>query len=275
MTTSKIKPYLPIGCPIPSKPTDWAADILTTSCYVQPKMNGVKALLSPDGKVYKKSGERAVHLDSQFGVPDTAWIDGELWHPDMSLEEIAGLTNRQAPDDETAKLQFWAVDLIHPEINQCDRFDVLLPIQTLCADKFKITPTKYCEDPLIAANWYREWQNNKAYDGIIYRNPLAFYEFGKTKHVLKRKRELDAEYLCIGVTEGMGKFFGMLGSFQLVTEDGTKFSCGGGCLTTSDRQAMWKSPPIGQKLQVTFPYYSSKGIPQCPQFLRIRNNTDV
>jgi ATP-dependent DNA ligase len=254
---------------------DWSAETAPFECYVQPKLNGVKALLSPDGVVHKKSGDICHHLKGQFGAPGSAWIDGELWHRDMDLGTIAGLVNRLEPDNETAKLQFWACDLIHPDMPQGTRFDALTLVSELNNHKFNVLLTHFCDDPLIAAQHYRDWQDILAYDGMIYRHPTAGYEFGKTSKVLKRKNEFDSEYLCTGVTEGMGKFFGMLGSFQLVTPEGTPFSCGGGCLTVEDRKAMWKNPPIGQILQVRYPYLSADKIPQCPQFMRVRNNKDI
>ena len=67
----------------------------------------------------------------------------------------------------------------------------------------------------------------------------------------------------------------MLGSFQLQDTNGVQFSCGGGELTVDDRKSFWKTPPIGKLIQVRFPYYSKDGIPQCPQFVRVRDNPAV
>lgn len=270
--TMLIKPYNPVTPPIPSKPTDWAADKVTYPAVCQPKMNGVKALLSPEGKLYLKSAERRPHLEQYGGCGH--WIDCELWHPHMDLGTIAGLVNRHASDNETAKLQLWMVDLINPYVAQADRLlamEILLP----SLSNAEIIISWVCNNGFEAAEHYKRIQNNDAYDGMIYRNYRAVYQFGKTDYVLKRKKELDGEYLCIGVTEGMGKFFGMLGSFQLRDDKGNEFSCGGGDLTVADRQAFWKQPPINQYIQVRFPYYSTNNIPQCPQFTRIRNNPAV
>lgn len=272
--TSKkpLEPYTPVIPPIPSKPADWAVDKMAFPCYCQPKMNGVKALLSPDGRIYLKSAEHRPHLE-QFGACGH-WLDCELWHPNMDLGTIAGLVNRRIPDQETARLQLWAVDLIHPELQQYERFAVLETIIRPLTNVYLIE-TWYCEHGLDSAERYKYTQTEAAYDGMIYRDFKAKYTFGKTSNVLKRKKELDAEYLCVGVTAGMGKFFGMLGSFQLKDANGNEFSCGGGDLTVEDRRSFWKQPPIGKYIQVRFPYYSNKNIPQCPQFVRVRENLAV
>ena len=267
-----LEPYLPISPPTPTKPVDWSVELVDYPCFVQPKMNGVKALLSPDGRVYLKSAERRPHLE-QFGSTN-AWLDGELWHPELDLHTIIGLVNRRVADKETAKLQFWAVDYIHPEVEQCVRITVLEEVVKTLSNAHMIL-TKYCHTGLESAEYYQQWRDVPVYDGMIYRDYKATYKFGKTQYVLKRKRELDAEYLCIGVTEGMGKFYGMLGSFQLQDANGIQFSCGGGELTVDDRRSFWKTPPIGKLIQVRFPYYSKDGIPQCPQFVRVRDNPAV
>lgn len=267
-----LEPYLPISPPTPTKPVDWSVELVDYPCFVQPKMNGVKALLSPDGRVYLKSAERRPHLE-QFGSTN-AWLDGELWHPEMDLHTIIGLVNRRVADKETAKLQFWAVDYIHPDVEQCVRIPVLEEVVKTLPNAHMIL-TKYCDNGLESAEYYQQWRDVPVYDGMIYRDYKATYKFGKTQYVLKRKRELDAEYLCIGVTEGMGKFYGMLGSFQLQDAKGIQFSCGGGELTVEDRKSFWKTPPVGKLIQVRFPYYSKDGIPQCPQFVRVRDNPAV
>lgn len=266
------EPYLPISPPTPTKPVDWSVELVDYPCFVQPKMNGVKALLSPDGRVYLKSAERRPHLE-QYGQCGH-WVDGELWHPDLDLHTIIGLVNRRVADKDTAKLQFWAVDYIHPEVEQCVRIAVLEELVKSLSNAHMIV-TNYCHTGLDSAEYYQQWRDIPVYDGMIYRDYKATYKFGKTQYVLKRKRELDAEYKCIGVTEGMGKFFGMLGSFQLADTKGNEFSCGGGDLTVFDRKSYWKNPPINKIIQVRFPYYSRDGIPQCPQFVRVRDNPAV
>ncbi len=269
-----MKPYTPIATPVPSYPSDWTWDGAFSPAYIQPKLNGVRAMLSPDGRIFKKSSDECRPLKGKFGAPEH-WIDGELWHPEMSLAEIAGLVNRGELDEEVSRLQFWAFDLIHPDIPQDQRFDSLLLISQLNKNRFNLVETIYSEDPLYSKRKFYEWNADKSYDGMIYRMPAAKYQFGRTRCILKRKRELDGEYTCTGVTEGMGKFFGMLGSFQLVDDKGQTFSCGSGDLTVADRQAFWKNPPIGSKLQVRYPYTSADGIPQCPQFVRVRNDPAI
>lgn len=268
-----IPPYTPICPPVPSQPADWSAELAEYPCFVQPKLNGVRAMLSPDGKVYLKSAELRPHLSGQFGTPG-AWLDGELWLDGLPLGDIAGLVNRAAADEQTRRLQFWAFDLIHPQIPQDVRLLTLSALGPLLNNPLlRPVATEYCRQPADALELWNATTGGT--DGIIYRAARYGYQFGKTAAVLRRKRQLDAEYLCVEVEEGLGKFAGMLGSFQLVDEKGQLFSCGGGNLTVADRRSFWKNPPIGKKLQVRFPYYSAAGIPQCPQFVRVRDNPAV
>lgn len=267
---TNMTPYLPLVPPTLTRPVDWTAELAVYPCYIQPKMNGVRGMIAPDGRVFKRSLDQCHSLKGKFGEPGH-WIDGEIWHPEMEFNEIAGLVNRAEMDDEVARLQFWAFDLVHPEMLQVDRLYSLSLVQAKCNNKFDYIITKRVEGWGYARVLYDDIQTNPHYDGIIYRDPNAVYQFGKTQYVLKRKKQFDAEYRCVGVTAGMGKYFGMLGAFQLVTDTGETFGCGGGDLTIADRKAFWKNPPIGEMLQIRFPYKSGN-IPQCPQFVRVRKD---
>jgi len=269
--------YTPYAAPFPARPIDWTIERCPLRGYVQPKINGVRALLSPDGTVYKKSGNVCHALSQQFGTYGV-WLDGELLALDGLLSTTAGLANRSVADNETRQMIFYAFDIINPYVIFSARNALLLQLAYDAFGKLpicKVNTQKY--DSLAAAEQIHElYASCPHYDGTIYRQSSAVYEFGKTPTILKRKRELDAEFLCIGVLPGEGKFAGMLGSFLCRTPADKTFACSG-CLSNEDRERYWKNPElvVNKKLQVRFPYYSADNIPQCPQFVRVREDLDL
>ena len=74
------------------------------------------------------------------------------------------------------------------------------------------------------------------YEGIILKDKSSFWESKRSKSQVKFKAELDADLVCVGVQEGIGKYEGMIGSLLCESSDGVvKVSVGSG-LTDADRK---------------------------------------
>lgn len=77
-----------------------------------------------------------------------------------------------------------------------------------------------------------EWFDHflsKGSEGIILKNANGIFENKRVKHQIKYKAELDCDLRVVGVTEGEGKYQGMLGALILESDCGElQVSCGSG-----------------------------------------------
>jgi ATP-dependent DNA ligase len=260
-------PYTKISPPDCMLAQDWQPHLPEYPCIIQPKLNGVRCLLGPDGRAYKRSGLKMPVLNYQFGAYDI-WLDGEIYIEGMSLQRIAGLCNRKEPDDLTYMLRFHVFDVVTYDSCQ-ERMEYLTELPTI-PTVYKLS-TYWVPDGFEAARLYNSL-DPKA-EGLIYRDLSAPYIHGRTKHLLKRKQLTTAEYKCVGVQEGLNRFSGTLGAFVCITPDDVQFNVSAAELTDIERKAMWANPPFGEMLSIRYPHLSDDGIPQQAQFECVKKET--
>lgn len=277
---------------------------ITYPCYVQPKLNGVRALYQnghfqsrdeipfPEGLLDHLS----VHLASTFS-PEVI-LDGELYVHGWPLQRInAAVTPvRQAPTEDTVLVEYHVFDRVDFNKMFSRRIEMSL-------DKYKFEQIKRVKTALVqnegeANRRYSHYVSN-GYEGVMYRlgdcpytqpkqkvwnklewdgsiivynppRPLRAWsdQDNRTFHLLKRKSWQDDEFLCIGVEEGEGKYAGTLGAFRCSTPSGKEFTVGSGIVDT-EREYYWGTPPIGRKIKVKYLCLSADGIPLNPTILAI------
>ena len=82
-------------------------------------------------------------------------------------------------------------------------------------------------------------KNFNDWEGLMYRNADAAYDYKRTKNLLKIKKMQDTECRVIGFKEGIGKHEGRLGAV-LVNYKGSTVAVGSG-FNDDDREAIWKT----------------------------------
>lgn len=253
-----------ISAPMVMLATDYDPMLVEFPCIIQPKLDGVRGLISPAGKVYYgRSGQEIPILCGRYGAYDM-WIDGEIYKEGIPLATIGGALRKYS--DLTESLEFHAFDILNNE-SQHDRLVTLNRIAQLKAvQSFMVT------DALGSNELYM--RKDYAIEGIIYRHPMAYYVEGRTKTMLKRKRMQSAEYKCVGVQLGLGKFDGTLGAFICELPSGAKFAVSAAELTDEERDKMWSNPPINKMLTIRFPSLSKNKIPLQAQFVAVRDPND-
>lgn len=245
---------------------DYRRHLVEFPCIIQPKLNGIRCLISPAGRAYNKFGSEFEILRGQFPNPSDYWLDGELLHSSKThLQDVASALNRNEATGDTAMLHLVAFDIVDHQLPQEQRLAALnrinftgLPINKIRSKR--ISTFKELD------NAFKTWGG----EGIIIRYPDSFYVYGKSFALLKRKHTTDCEFPCVGVVAGKGKHTGRLGALVLRTAGGREFRCGGG-FEDSHREAFWANPPIGASVTVRFPYLSKQGVPQQSQFIAVRN----
>lgn len=264
-------------------------------CYVQPKLNGVRALYqrgvfqSRDEKLWKTSTLQ--HISDQLNLLHLEFnnfdfiLDGELYVHGWKLQRInsAIAVKRLEPTHETPHICFHVFDVVDPSRSFSERW---IPMRNLLAsaDLPHIRPV---ETALVhdseQLQRYFHMATAEGYEGVMLR-PDGPYEFGETPHgtqkrsrfLWKHKQWEDAEFECIGVTPGEGKASIGIGALELMTRKGglpsllndRVFNVGTG-FSDEERIAFGNSPPIGKLVRVRYLCLSEDGIPLNPSFLAV------
>ena len=275
-------------------------------CFVQPKLNGVRALYqqavggifqSRDEKVWKENV--LVHLEKELlslESLDGLILDGELYVHGWRLQRINGAvaTNRKEPSEDTKNVEFHVFDVVDPNRSFSQRwFDLYHPLQMADLPHIKAVPTFQClsRDEL---ELHFHHYTRLGYEGIMLR-PDGPYEFGehmgrggtmtqyRSKTLWKHKQWEDDEFRCVGVTQGEGKADIGVGALILTTYTvnskeevidierlqhtlDSTFKVGTG-FTDEERIEFMKNPPIGKLVKVRYLCLTADGIPFNPSFL--------
>lgn len=258
--------------------------LVTYPCYVQPKLNGVRALWLGDRLQSRSHGKvDASHWDpnvlphifeSLNKLPNYAF-DGELYCHGLRLQEINSrvrVTSKK-PHKEAERISYNIFDLIVPEKGFEERHEILKDIESKLGAHLNLVETVYCHSKNFSDLCYHQWKGS-GYEGMMYRTRTASYGFehncgnqeNRWNCLLKRKERMDEDFICIGIEVSDGDKVipqAHCASLQLQTEKGAVFNAGSG-LTVSERIMFYDNPPVGNKVRVNFESYSAAGIPTQP-----------
>ena len=271
---------------------------VTYPVYVQPKLNGIRALYQ--NGCFQSRDQLPFHrpvLEHLSNVlvglfPPETILDGELYVHGWPLQRINGAVTpvRLQPTEDTLKVEYHVFDVVD---FKRPFFDRLWDVDTRLLGAGPLVQrvvTLKC-DAQHADAQYAAWVAG-GYEGMMYRLGDCPYTVPKQKwdgqrmgrlgtrsgflsdkdnrawHLLKRKDWQDDEFFCVGVAEGEGKYAGMLGAVVCNSASGATFHVGSG-LTDSERGHYWTNPPIGKQIKVKYLCLSSDGIPLNPTILAI------
>ena len=229
------------------------------------KLDGVRGYW--DGQqLLSKNGNRFYPPDSFVRDLPPFPIEGELWGGRSTFEQTVSIVKKQQPHAGWLRLKFAIFDV--PQTGR--RFNVRL---ARAKAWFAQHPTPYAfVIPQVQirdlVHLQQEMERIEALggEGLIVRNPEAFYRDGRTPDVLKFKNYQDAEATVLAHLPGKGRNAERLGSLLVALDDGTQFRIGSG-FSDAERES---PPPVGAL--VTFKHYGvyQSGLPKFPTFLRLR-----
>lgn len=277
--------------------------------YVQPKLNGhgCKATMYIDTtfgvkvKLTTTTGKEIVsvpHIEDAlvtlgyeiltydmkgFGKL-TFVIQGELFSPELSLQEISSIARRTKN--------------IHPEHKDLEyhMFDCFFQHKFYITQEYRLKGLKHLSEKvsnirhlkivstLGPFSTYEDGNNildeclkeylEDGYEGIIVRNADANYEYGKSQNIMKIKPKYDDEYKIVGFKEEIsihGEPKAMLGAFILKDKNGNIFNCGSG-LTHAQKVNVWdsRSDYLHGTVKVKYQELSRDGIPQQPVVMNFK-----
>lgn len=263
-------------------------------CYVQPKLNGIRAL--HQNRIFQSRGEKLwkahffPHISDQIASLNLAStiLDGELYHHTWKLQRInsaVGVNNNE-PNSDTASIIFNVFDIVHPELSFSDRWmDIRNTIISANLPNVSAVDTSYVHDREQLERYFHMCVA-QGYEGTMLR-PEGPYIFGETPqgtrknspYLWKYKSWQDDEFVCVGVTDGEGKASIGIGALicavnnisnRICASDVVTFKVGTG-FDDIERIKYRKHPPIGKLIRVRYLDLTDEGRPFNPSFLAVMN----
>lgn len=264
---------------------------VTYPCYVQPKLNGIRALYQNGHFQSRDEIPFPSNLLQHLAKPllktfaPEVILDGELYVHGWPLQRInAAVTPvRQHPTEDTLKVEYHVFDVVDFGKSFTTRNITRGPI---AENPIYNVDTQLAYNEANANEWYARWVS-QGYEGMMYRlgdcpytepkdrfddrnwnvpnirSPYISDKDNRVWHLLKRKDWQDHEFTCIEVIEGEGKLHGTLGALICATVSGKQFNVGSG-LTDQQRHYYWQNPPRGKLIKVKYLCLSFDGIPLNP-----------
>lgn len=264
----------------------YAPRLVQYPCFVQPKLNGVRALFtegifqSRDEQIWNK--EVLTHLTHQLkDLPSDIVLDGELYLHKTSLQRInsAIAVKRLQPTIFTSQIEYHVYDYINknkPDLPTWIKQQNLPHFEIFVKSKIKYVPTVCCSDILQAEKAYNTWVTN-GYEGMMYRDYSSPYGFtercgnkeNRWKTLLKRKDWLDDWFLIVDCETGEGKYEEVIGSLKMEMCNDNTFWAGSG-LSDAERANFVKNPPIGRMAHIKYEMLSDNGTPLKPTIIELQ-----
>ena len=242
---------------------------VTFPCYVQPKLDGMRALYGNMGsdvlEFISRKGKSITtmsHIEFEFKKLDII-LDGELYAHGESFQENMKLIKKNR-GEETKKVKYHVYDIVS---NKCfsERFAILRDLIVNC-DNVELVPTYYITDKNELKQLHGEFIS-AGYEGTIVRHSDAGYGINKRdSQLLKYKDFIDEVYEVVDVVPSdknpnQGVIHCTIGGgYTNVT-----FGCGMK-FSHKEREEILtnKVDYIGKIAEVRFFEYSEDGIPRFP-----------
>lgn len=242
--------------------SDKALSKIEFPALAQTKMDGARCIAKIDEfgavSLFTRSGKlylRLEHLEENLkaALSEHGWehqfpyyIDGEIVFKEETSDNYCarkisnGLANKSIKDtispEESSRARYVVWDLYTEGdgLPYLDRFVNLTNYIDGC-NYISSVRTEVINSMEDAEQMFAE-ELAHGNEGIILKNQYSPFENKRSKNLVKFKDVKDADLKCVGVTEGQGKYVGMIGSLELESSDGlVKVSVGSG-LTDADRK---------------------------------------
>jgi len=228
---------------------------LTLPFYVQPKLNGVRAiyhqgqmqsrgLREEEGKVWNADVVRHFTNDLDKACPPNWLLDGELYCHGKSLQQInsAIAVKRLKASSQTHEIKYHIFDIIDTECLHLPFHARAALLQSLSeklvihsTSALSVVPTTIVNVPGLDDILYNSYRS-EGYEGLMYRltdSPYGFAEEcgnkeNRWKHLLKRKGWIDDEFEITGFQLTTGEKGNQGFNLTCETLSGQSFTVGSG-----------------------------------------------
>jgi len=181
-------------------------------CWVQPKIDGVRAL-NLNGRLTGRSLDefKGFGITEYFSQPEFIGLDGEMIlgndpTAELLCSKTTGAMGRFKGVDAMPDLHWYVFDhLAHPQESYEFRYRFLSCTVNDLHPRIHLVPYRECRDLSVLQIAIAEFAE-AGYEGTIIRNPNAPYKPGratkKGQELWRVKPWADAEILVTGITEG-------------------------------------------------------------------------
>ena len=187
----------------PMLASPYKESLIRFPCYVQPKYDGVRCvailhegqvhLVSRNGKTYNIKHILEYLNEHQELLP----LDGELYSPELTFQEITSAVKKHNSNTEKLKLVVYDKPVEGPFKERVELIKGLGgPLETS-----PMTMANNLGDVIKA---HDEYVSN-GFEGAIIRNTNGLYINRRSKDLIKLKSFLDSEFIITGYDEGTGR----------------------------------------------------------------------
>lgn len=243
-------------------------------CICQPKLNGQRLMIDANGVAWSKQGEPLELPLHWTGVKELAiqlgGLDGEVY---AGLESDGGLSLQRIisafrkPNADTPKLGYWVYDI---PINkpQAERWKLLESVTytkpeavTLILGKIAATE----ED----ANSFYDMVVARKYEGVVYRNLDASYEFGKRSYAMQKRKPVETTEVKVLSVEKDKNGWGVMNCSTL---EGVSVKCQMRVDAAEKNYRLYDNALelIDKVVEIEFETLSDAGVPLKPVGIRVR-----
>jgi DNA ligase-1 len=272
------------------------AGVIQFPCLVQPKLDGIR-LIAGKTNVNTRNGRPILEMaglhETLRNLPDSLYLDGEMYVHGMPFEEISSLFKKLQNQTHISKDKLELITKLEYHVYDC--FDVNHPdlafsqrieVARSAVDNLMALPTKcklVCVHTLIVdnSNGVHNAHNlfvEQGYEGIMVRNKNAPYEPGKrSTHLLKLKHFETSDFQIMGVVEAEGLDKGtaiFVCASHLPTHKIFNVRLKASRVVRSDIWAVFNSRPskfLGKMLTVRYQELTTHGIPRFPIGIAVRD----
>ena len=235
--------------------------------YVQPKLDGVRLLVSKDGGI-SRTGKIIPGTEVLGkGLGPGQYVDGEAYDPNLNFEELTS-TFKTDP----LKLKFYVFDFFDLKKLQmtfeqrwkCVKEEIYNPHYEY-VETFSVKRHKDMEG-------YHKMFMQQGFEGTMIRDPFSVYEVGqRSNYLLKHKDFQTEEYEITGAKTGHGRDADAV-VWVCKTQDGQQFNVRPEG-TIAQREEHYKNHEkyIGKMLTVRFQNLTTLGVPRFPVGVVIRD----
>lgn len=237
-----------------------------TNAYVQPKLDGMRCLDKPEGKISRKNTpiDTMDHIVVRRPGLAKFAVDGELYAHGLSFQENISLIKRLRPESKEVKHHVYDVVSDLPFV---DRYALLKAVVDL-SENLELVPT-YKVTSLQQVKEFHERFIAEGYEGTMIRWGNEGYKVnGRSSNLLKLKQFLDETYEVVDIVPSDKN--PEQGVVHCKMPDGAKFNgVTFGCgmkFPHKEREEILinKKKYIGQMAEVRFFEFTDDGLPRFP-----------
>ena len=238
---------------------------ITGHVYVTEKLDGNRCIARWDGTQWVFTSRNCKPMKVNFkmdGLPKEYIYDGEVMTNEaLGFNNTSGLINSKYGDK--SGLVYNIFDIMCDDVPYEDRRDVLNVIESSCKHlvrDWKIIP--------VLGYWNETTFHQKVHllldevtkaggEGLMINTAKGFYQHKRTNDLLKFKKVQTMDMFVTGITDGTGKYEGMVGALECGAkfDDGTYVMCQVGTGLSDEQRMLWSVRPdliIGKVVEVAY-----------------------